>query len=322
MTRHDFTIAALYHFTPFPDPASLRAPLLEKCRAHAICGTLLLAQEGINGTIAGRDKDIHAILAEIKALPGCESLEWKLSYADAPPFHRMKIRLKKEIVTMGQPAIDPLKSVGRYVTPEAWNALISDPDTIVIDTRNDYEVAIGSFQRAIDPGTKSFRDFPEWFRQFRAQQAQKGRKAKLAMFCTGGIRCEKATAFAREEGFKDVYHLKGGILKYLETVPEAESLWQGDCFVFDHRVSVQHGLKPGNYALCHACRMPLSPEDRASPLYVEGESCPHCHHARNARQRARYAARQRQMALAQARGTVHLGHPSATRPPSGTKRDA
>lgn len=313
MTKPRITIAALYHFTLFDDPASLRASLLASCRARGIFGTLLLAREGINGTIAGQDVDIHAILSNIKSIPGCENLEWKLSYSDTLPFHRMKIRIKKEIVTMGQPNIDPLKSVGQYVAPEDWNALISDPNTIVIDTRNDYEFAIGSFKNAIDPQTKSFRDFPAWFRQFRAQRAEMGRKAKLAMFCTGGIRCEKATAFARQEGVEDVFHLKGGILKYLETISEDQSLWEGECFVFDQRVSVQHGLRMGQYTLCHACRMPVSPSDRASPLYVEGEACPHCYQARDAAQRARYAARQKQMTLARARGTVHLGHIAGAR---------
>lgn len=310
MTEPRFTVAALYHFTPFADPALVRGPLLALCRSHDIRGTLLLAQEGINGTIAGSEEGINAVLAHIRNLDGCASLEWKISYNDRMPFHRMKVRLKKEIVTMGQPEIDPLKSVGRYVAPEEWNTLISDPDTVVIDTRNDYEFAVGTFRNAIDPNTKTFREFPKWFRQFRDERLKDGKPTKVAMFCTGGIRCEKATAFVREEGIDDVFHLKGGILKYLEVIPQEKSLWDGECFVFDHRVTVGHGLKPGDYTLCHACRMPLSVEARQSPLFAEGVSCPHCAQERSAAQRTRYAARQRQMELAQNRGETHLGQPA------------
>jgi UPF0176 protein len=223
------------------------------------------------------------------------------------PFHRMKVRLKREIVTMGEPDIDPLEDVGHYVDPADWNALIADPGTIVIDTRNDYEVAVGSFAGALDPKTRSFRDFPAWFREHRDELVGDGPPPRIAMFCTGGIRCEKSTAFLKAEGLDDVYHLKGGILKYLETVPEAESLWEGECFVFDQRVAVGHGLAPGTHGLCHACRMPVSATDRASPLYVEGISCPACHDARDATQRAGYAERERQMRLAKARGQMHVG---------------
>jgi len=231
----------------------------------------------------------------------------KLSRAAALPFHRMKVRIKREIVTMGQPDIDPLADTGHYIAPEEWNALISSPDTIVIDTRNDYEVAIGSFAGAIDPQTKSFGDFPAWFRAERERLLGEGKPPKVAMFCTGGIRCEKSTAFLKAEGVEEVYHLKGGILKYLETVPEAESLWQGECFVFDSRVAVTHGLSPGTHAICHACRRPVSEQDRASPLYVEGISCAACHAERSEDQRAGYAERHRQESLAAARGEAHIG---------------
>ena len=298
-------VAALYKFTPFPDHAALRDPLLAACEEVGVKGTLLLAHEGINGTIAGTDNAIAAVLDHIRALPGCADTEVKFSHAPEMPFHRMKVRLKREIVTMGEPDIDPTQSVGRYVDPQDWNALIADPDTIVIDTRNDYEVAVGTFEGAVDPRTASFRDFPAWFREHR-EQLLEGKK-KVAMFCTGGIRCEKSTSFLRSEGIEDVFHLKGGILKYLETVPEEESKWQGDCFVFDERVTVRHGLETGDYGLCRACRRPVSKSDRASPAFEEGVSCPACFDERTEEQRARYRERQRQEALAQQRRTTHVG---------------
>ena len=300
-------VAALYKFTPLADHAALQEPLLACCRAKGVKGTLLLAHEGINGTIAGSDAGIAAVLDHIRALPGCADLEVKFSRAPAMPFHRMKVRLKREIVTMGQPGIDPLASVGTYVDPADWNALIADPATIVIDTRNDYEVAIGTFERAIDPQTASFRDFPDWFRARRGELLGQGEAPKVAMFCTGGIRCEKSTAFLKAEGVDEVYHLKGGILKYLEEVPPEQSLWQGECFVFDQRVSVGHGLVPGNHALCHACRRPVSPEAQAAPEYEEGVSCPACFAERTEEQRAGYRERHRQERLAAARGIAHVG---------------
>lgn len=300
-------VAALYKFTPFADHAALQGPLLACCRANGVKGTLLLAHEGINGTVAGSDAGIAALLDHIRALPGCEGLDVKFSRAPTMPFHRMKVRLKKEIVTMGQPEVDPLASVGTYVSPADWNALIADPATIVIDTRNDYEVAIGTFERAIDPQTASFRDFPDWFRARRDALLGQGSAPKVAMFCTGGIRCEKSTAFLKAEGVEEVYHLKGGILKYLEEVPPEESLWQGECFVFDQRVSVGHGLVPGNHALCHACRRPVSPEQQAAPEFEEGVSCPACFGERSDEQRASCRERHRQEQLAAARGAAHVG---------------
>ena len=301
------TVAALYRFTRFDDPAALRAPLEAVCRSHGVRGTLLLAGEGINGTIAGTEAGVAAVLDHIRTLPGCAALEVKFSAADAMPFHRMKVRLKREIVTMGQPDIDPNRSVGTYVDPQDWNALIADPDTIVIDTRNAYEVAVGTFDRAIDPKTASFRDFPAWFRAERERLLGEGKPPKVAMFCTGGIRCEKSTAFLKEEGVDEVFHLRGGILKYLETVPEEESLWRGECFVFDQRVTVAHGLAQGSYGLCHACRRPVGDADVASPLYEEGVSCPACHDERSDEQRAAYRERHRQEMLAAERGMAHVG---------------
>jgi UPF0176 protein len=302
---NSFHVAALYKFTPFADPEALRAALLAACEAHGIKGTLLLAREGINGTIAGTDNALASVLGHIRALPGCADLEVKFSAAPDIPFHRMKVRVKREIVTMGEPDIDPTLSVGTYVDPHDWNALIADPETIVIDTRNDYEVAVGTFAGAVDPQTPSFRDFPAWFRAHR-EELLAGKK-RVAMFCTGGIRCEKSTSFLRAEGVEEVYHLKGGILRYLEQVPEDQSLWQGECFVFDERVSVGHGLAQGTFQLCRACRRPLDEAALAHPDYEDGVSCPACIGERTPEQRAGYAERQRQEALARTRGELHVG---------------
>ncbi|BCA57443.1 oxygen-dependent tRNA uridine(34) hydroxylase TrhO [Sphingomonas sp. HMP6] len=302
-------VAALYRFARFPDPAALRAPLLDLCAANGIKGTLLLAREGINGTIAGPVDGIAATIAHIRTLPDCADIAVKHSDAATMPFHRLKVRLKREIVTMGEPDIDPRSGVGTYVVPADWNALIDDPDTIVIDTRNAYEVKVGSFERAIDPRTAAFSDFPAWARAHRAELEGK----KIAMFCTGGIRCEKSTAFLKAEGLSDVFHLQGGILKYLEEVPAEQSRWHGECFVFDERVSVGHGLAPGTHDLCRGCRMPVSPEDRGSPLFEEGVACPACAATSDAAKRAAAAERHRQVRLAAARGETHVGAPAAKR---------
>lgn len=273
---HPIRIAALYQFTPLDSLAALRGDLLSLCRAQVIKGTLLLAREGINGTIAGSDAGITAVIAFLRALPGCADLAVKYSHAEAMPFKRLKVRLKAEIVSMGQPHIDPLQGAGHYVEAAAWNALIADPGTVVIDTRNAYEVKIGTFARAINPATRSFREFPAWFRAHRDRLLAVGPQTKVAMFCTGGIRCEKSTAFLKAEGIEAVYHLKGGILKYLEDVPADQSLWQGACYVFDERVSVGHGLVPGRHTACKGCGHPLDEAERASPDYAEGHHCPHC----------------------------------------------
>jgi UPF0176 protein len=298
-----FLVAALYHFVSVRRFAELRAPLQALCEENGVRGTLLLAHEGINGTIAGRPAGIRTVLAFLRSQPEFAGLEHKESHAVDMPFLRMKVRLKKEIVTMGVEDIDPTRSAGTYVAPTDWNALISDPDTIVIDTRNDYETAIGMFKGAVDPNTKTFREFPDWVRENTGLH----NKPKIAMYCTGGIRCEKATAFMKEQGFDEVYHLKGGILKYLEEIPQEESLWEGACFVFDERVSVTHGLEEGEHRLCRACRHPLTPDDIASPLYEAGVSCPHCHATRSEDDRLRFRQRQKQMDLARQRGERHLG---------------
>ncbi|MDN5787993.1 rhodanese-related sulfurtransferase [Pseudorhodobacter sp.] len=297
-----FTIAALYHFTRFPDFAALQKPLLDLGRANGIRGSLLLASEGINGTISGERAGIDAMLAHIRALPGCTALEHKESWSDDQAFGRFKVRLKREIVTMGQPDIDPRAQVGHYLNPQEWNDLIQSPDVAVIDTRNDYEVGIGSFSGAIDPETKSFREFPAWW------EANKDRfhNKRIAMFCTGGIRCEKSTNYLLGQGVEDVFHLKGGILKYLEEMPQDQSLWNGECYVFDNRVSVGHGLVPGPYSNCHACRRPLAPPDTQRPEYEEGVSCHQCLHEHTDADRERFRERQKQIALSSARGERHL----------------
>lgn len=297
------TVAALYRFTRFPDPDALRAPLKALCEANGVRGSLLLAPEGINGTIAGPREGIDAVLAHIRGLPGCADLEWKESTTREMPFGRMKVRLKREIVTMGVPGTDPNALVGTYVAPAEWNALISAPDVAVIDTRNDYETAIGSFEGAVAPGTQSFRDFPAWWEANRERFHNK----RIAMFCTGGIRCEKSTAFLRAQGVEEVYHLKGGILKYLEEVPEEQSLWRGGCFVFDERVAVGHGLREMPYSLCRACRRPLAPEDRTRPEFEEGVACHRCADEFTEADRARFRERQRQVRRAVAHGAAHLG---------------
>jgi UPF0176 protein len=289
-------VAALYHFTRL-DPAAVQGPLLAVCEENDIRGTVLLAPEGINGTIAGMRAGIDAVLGHIRALPGCVDLVWKESGAETMPFGRMKVRLKREIVTMGQPDVDPTASVGHYVEPADWNALISAPDVAVIDTRNDYEFEIGSFAGAVDPATRTFRDFPAWWEE----NAHRFHNKRIAMFCTGGIRCEKSTNYLISQGVEEVYHLKGGILKYLEEVPQDDSLWQGECFVFDQRVSLGHGLKQGNYGLCRACRRPLAEEDRQRPEFEEGVCCHRCKGEYDEADRARFRERQHQFDLAEQR---------------------
>ncbi len=259
--------------------------------------------EGINGTIAGPEDGIRAVLAYLCKDPRFADLEHKESWASEMPFLRTKVRLKNEIVTMGAPEADPTKQVGTYVKPQDWNDLISDPDVVVIDTRNDYEVEIGTFKGAVDPKTTSFREFPQWVKD----HPELGAKPRIAMFCTGGIRCEKASSYMLAHGFDEVFHLQGGILKYLENVPEDESLWEGECFVFDERVSVKHGLEEGSYDMCHACRFPITDEDKQSAKYEKGVSCPRCWDEKSEAQKKRYAARQKQMELAVERGDVHLG---------------
>ena len=303
MKHGPFKVAAFYQFAPFPDFAEKQMPLLQLFHAHGIKGTVLIAAEGINGTIAGTPENIDTIVLEIKAITGLTDLEPKYSMADHMPFRRTKVRLKKEIVTIGDVPADPLNKVGKYVEPEDWNALIADPDVILIDTRNSYEYGVGTFKNAIDPHMESFGEFPTYVRQ----KLKAKPDAKIAMFCTGGIRCEKASSFMMHEGFENVFHLKGGILKYLEKVPQERSMWQGSCFVFDERVAVGHGLVQSEYSLCHGCMNPVSPMERRSPKYEEGVSCPHCADRLTDQQKASNRQRQMQMTLAMKKGLKHLG---------------
>ena len=303
-TTPGVVVAALYRFARFPEFETYRQPLLDCLLAAEVRGTLLLAAEGINGTIAGTRAGIDRVLGFLQKDSRFAGLEVKESYVDENPFYRTKVKLKKEIVTMGVAGIDPNKIVGTYVEARDWNALIADPEVLLLDTRNNYEVEIGSFAGAVNPGTDSFREFPDYVKK----QLDPGKHKKVAMFCTGGIRCEKSTAYLREQGFEEVYHLKGGILKYLEEVPESESKWEGECFVFDNRVTVNHQLERGSFDQCHACRMPITEQDKQREEYQPGVSCQHCLGAQSPEQRQRYAERERQIELAQRRGEEHLGH--------------
>ncbi len=296
-------VVALYKFTPVVDPAALRDAIDMRCRESGIRGTMLVAGEGVNGTLAGPREAIDALVEFLAQAIGRDRTEVKFADAQAMPFHRLKVKVKPEIVTLRVEGLDFEKGVGTYVEPAEWNALIADPDTVVIDTRNDYEVSIGSFERAEDPRTTSFTEFPGWVEENRERLEGK----RVAMFCTGGIRCEKASAFMKSVGFPEVYHLKGGILRYLEEVPASESLWQGECFVFDERVSVSHGLQPGAARICRVCQAPLDAAALASPLYEEWVSCPSCHGERTDEDRERYRERQKQMRLAARAGHTHIG---------------
>jgi len=296
-------VAAIYKFVKLADCAAMREPLLAQCNTLGITGTLLLAEEGINGTIAGSRSGIDCVLAYLRSDPRLADLVHKETFADHPPFYRMKVKLKKEIVTMGVPGVNPTERVGQYVRPENWNALISEPNVLLIDTRNDYEVGVGTFRGAIDPHITSFREFPDYVKK----HLDPKQKPRVAMFCTGGIRCEKASAYMLQQGFPEVYHLQGGILKYLENVPAEQSLWQGECFVFDQRVAVGQGLAPGHYELCYGCSRPITAEEKASPKYQAGVSCPQCFDALTPEKRAAALERQKQVVLAKQRGEKHIG---------------
>ncbi|AOS97011.1 putative rhodanese-related sulfurtransferase [Microbulbifer aggregans] len=297
-------VCALYKFVSLDDFESLREPLLNVMLKNQVRGTLLLAKEGINGTVAGSREGIDALLAHLKSDPRLAELDYKESFTEEMPFLRSKVKLKREIVTMGVEGIDPRQTVGTYIKPQDWNALISDPEVLLIDTRNDYEYQVGTFENAVNPKTDSFREFPEYVKEHLDPEKHK----KVAMFCTGGIRCEKSTAFLKEQGFDEVYHLQGGILKYLEEVPKEETLWKGECFVFDDRVTVNHDLERGNYQQCNACRMPVTEEEMQSPKFEQGVSCPHCYDKVSEADRARYREREKQIQLARQRGEQHIGH--------------
>lgn len=296
-------VAALYHFVRLDNYQELRQPLLKLMLRNQVKGTILLASEGINGTIAGSRNSIDSLLDWIRQDDRLRELHCKFSYDDEIPFYRSRVKLKKEIVTMGVDGIDPRHSVGTYVKPDDWNALISDPEVTLVDTRNSYESAIGSFKGAIIPNTESFREFP----QYVSDQLDPSRHRKVAMFCTGGIRCEKSTALLKQMGFDEVYHLQGGILQYLEDVPDVDSLWQGECFVFDNRVSVTQALEKGSYDQCHACRLPITEQDKQSAKFQQGVSCPACFDQKTEVERARYREREKQVQLANRRGESHIG---------------
>jgi len=296
-------VCALYKFVTLDNYEALREPLRQVMEENGVRGTLLLAQEGVNGTVAGTRTAIDTLLAWLQADKRLAGIVYKESFDDHNPFYRTKVKLKKEIVTMGVEGIDPKKVVGTYVKPADWNALISDPDVVLVDTRNDYEVQVGTFKGAVNPVTDTFREFPAYVKE----NMDPGKQKKVAMFCTGGIRCEKSTAYMKEQGFDEVYHLEGGILKYLEEVPQEETLWEGECFVFDNRVTVNHQLEKGQYDQCHACRMPITEADKQHAHYVQGVSCHHCYEKFDDAQRERFVQRQKQMELARQRGDAHMG---------------
>lgn len=301
-------VCALYKFVRLENPQRLQQPLLNLMLSKKVRGTLLLATEGINGTIAGTREDIDAVLDWLRNHPEFHDLDCKESFTTDTPFKRSRVKLKKEIVTMGVESIDPAQSTGTYIEPAEWNQLISDPEVMVIDTRNEYECDVGTFSGAINPHTESFREFPEYAKTHLSEQKDR----RIAMFCTGGIRCEKSTAFLKQQGFKEVYHLRGGILRYLEEVPQEQSLWQGECFVFDDRVTVDHNLEKGSYDQCHACRRPITDEDKRSEHYIAGASCPNCYLDITEEKKKRLLEREKQMRLAEARGEFHMGEDART----------
>ncbi|MSR16292.1 MAG: rhodanese-related sulfurtransferase [Methylococcaceae bacterium] len=300
-------VCALYKFVTLENYQELRQPLHDVMEKNHVRGTLLLASEGINGTISGSRHAIDTVIDWLKMDTRLNDIDCKESLTDNPPFNRIRVKLKKEIVTMGIEGIDPKRIVGTYVSPNEWNTLINNPDVLVVDTRNDYEFQVGTFKNAINPNTQSFREFPEYVKNNLNPQQHK----KVAMFCTGGIRCEKSTAFLKEQGFDEVYHLKGGILKYLEEVPAADTLWEGECFVFDERVTVNLALEKGSYDQCNACRMPITEHDKATDKYIQGVSCPHCFNKNTLEQKARFTEREKQMELAKNRGEAHIGSDAA-----------
>ena len=307
LAASEVVVAAFYHFSNLSEPPELRRQLLELAASREVRGTILLATEGVNGTISGPEPAVLELLERLRREPGLELLEAKFSRTERQPFQRLKVRIKREIVTMGCPSVKPAERVGRYVEPQRWDALIRDPDTLVIDTRNTYEVAIGSFEGAIDPGTESFRQFPAWVEKRLGALVDQRQPKAIAMFCTGGIRCEKASAYLLQQGFSNVHHLQGGILRYFEEIPEAGSSWRGECFVFDRRVALNHQLEPGRYQLCHACGLPLAPADLEHPAYRPGVSCHHCLERFSDADRTRFAERQRQLRLDPQHGISQVG---------------
>ena len=301
-----YSIAALYKFSTIINPEELQNTIRIKFKEFSIYGTILVGEEGLNGTISGNDKNLKLAINFISSIKGFSDLDIKYSVSEINPFVRLKVKLKKEIVTIGDESIDPNRVVGKYIEPEDWNALISDENTILIDTRNNYECSIGTFKNAINPNTVKFRDFPSWIDEQNFSEEEKKDK-KFAMFCTGGIRCEKASSLMLDKGFQNVSHLKGGILNYFQKIDKNESMWNGECFVFDDRVSVTHDLTEGSYDMCHGCRMPITDKDKLTKEYIRGVACPFCYNKKTPEQKARYMSRQKQVDLAKKRNQKHIG---------------
>ena len=302
---NEILVATLYKFFKVDDLVALQDQLYEICNKNNVMGTILIANEGVNGTISAKPREIEKTLISIQKDDRFSEIEIKYSSTNKQPFHKMRVRLKKEIVTIGLPEINPNKTVGTYVKPEEWNDIISDPDVILIDTRNKFEIKIGSFKNALDPRTTSFRDFPEWVKKFKQDKTNTNKK--IAMYCTGGIRCEKASSLMKEEGFNEVYHLQGGILKYLEQVEKEKSLWEGECFVFDDRVCLTENLEVGSYKMCFACRMPITEDELNDDRYEEGISCLYCYDKTTKDKKDRFESRQKQIELSKLRGEKHIG---------------
>tara|TARA_B110000196_G_scaffold319105_1_gene336131 strand:- start:80 stop:1015 length:936 start_codon:yes stop_codon:yes gene_type:complete len=302
---NEILVATLYKFFKVDDLVALQDQLYEICNKSNVMGTILIANEGVNGTISAKPREIEKTLISIQKDDRFSEIEIKYSSTNKQPFHKMRVRLKKEIVTIGLPEINPNKTVGTYVKPEEWNDIISDPDVILIDTRNKFEIKIGSFKNALDPRTTSFRDFPEWVKKFKQDKTNTNKK--IAMYCTGGIRCEKASSLMKEEGFNEVYHLQGGILKYLEQVEKEKSLWEGECFVFDDRVCLTENLEVGSYKMCFACRMPITEDELNDDRYEEGISCLYCYDKTTKDKKERFESRQKQIELSKLRGEKHIG---------------
>ncbi|MDP6795061.1 MAG: rhodanese-related sulfurtransferase [Verrucomicrobiota bacterium] len=306
----EYTVATFYLFADLPDFEAKQAPIRQFCNSRSVLGTIILAPEGINGTIAGPSNGITSALDFLRTDERLTKLPTRLSYTDRKTFHRMRVILRPEIVTLGDPSVNPNEAVGQYVEPENWNELINDPEVTLIDTRNDYEVEVGTFRGAIDPKTGTFGEWPAYVKN----NLDTEKHSKIAMFCTGGVRCEKASAHLLKNGFKEVFHLRGGILSYLESVPEAESTWEGDCFVFDHRVAVKHGLEQGDFKICFGCRWPISEADTRSPQYEPGVCCPRCTDELTDERRARLRERHKQVTLARKRNSTHIGEQPRRKP--------
>ena len=301
-----FKISAFYKFFSVNQPSSLQKKILNKLSNLLIKGTILVSKEGINGTISSHNHyDLDRSINFLKTISGFDSFDVKYSFSDKDPFIRLKVKLKDEIVSIGDATIDPTKIVGEYVQPEDWNHLISQEDVLVLDTRNTYEVSIGTFEKSVQPKTTNFREFPDWLESLESSGIDKNKK--VAMFCTGGIRCEKASSLMKAKGFSNIYHLQGGILNYMKKVDEKNSLWQGECFVFDDRVALNHNLEVGSYDMCHGCRMPITQEDKLKSEYERGVSCPNCFDKKTPDQKKRYADRQKQVDLAKLRNEKHIG---------------